>query len=136
MMMMMAHMNLILRRSQVDEVLIAITKKGDNDDKDDENDDDNVVSYEISSETLTRRGWSQQQAKLEQEGRKKSTLSTILCRARLFHFMFCQRYLYCFQHLFCFHLPASQVGAGRKKMLTLSMILCLAVLNHFIFRQC
>ena len=134
---MMAHMNPIPRRSQV--------KYDDSNDKKDDNDhdvhdadekgEDNVVSYEISSETLTRRGWSQQ-AKLEQEGRKKSTLSTILCLARLFHLMFCQRYLYCFQHLFCFHLPASQVGAGRKKMLTLSMILCLAVLNHFIFRQC
>ena len=134
---MMAHMNPIPRRSQVkgDDSNDRKDDSNDNDHDDDEKDEDNVVSYEISSETLTRRGWSQQQAKLEQEGRKKSTLSTILCRARLFHLMFFQRYLYCFQHLFCFHLPASQVGAGRKKMLTLSMILCLAVLDHFIFRQ-
>ena len=68
-------------------MMIAMTKKDDNVHDDDEKDEENVVSYEISSETLTRRGWSQQ-AKLEQEGRKKSTLSTILCRARLFHLMF------------------------------------------------
>ena len=45
-----------------------MTKKDDNVHDDDEKDEENVVSYEISSETLTRRGWSQQ-AKLEQEGR-------------------------------------------------------------------
>ena len=84
-------MNAIPRRSQV-KYDDCNDKKDDNVHDDGEQDKENVVSYEISSETLTRRGWSQQ-AKLEQEGRKKSTLSTILCRARLFHFMFCQRYL-------------------------------------------
>ena len=87
MMMMMAHMNPIPRRSQV-KCDGCNDKKDDNDHDDDEKDEENVVSYEISSETLTRRGWSRQ-AKLEQEGRKKSTLSTILCRASLFHLMFC-----------------------------------------------
>ena len=101
MMMMMAHVNPIPRRSQV-KCDGCNDKKDDNDHDDDEKDEENVVSYEISSETLTRRGWSQQ-AKLEQEGRKKSTLSTILCRARLLHLMCFQRYLCCFQHLFCFH---------------------------------
>ena len=70
-MMMMAHMNPIPRRSQVN-CDDSNDKKDDNDDEDhedDEKDEDNVVSYEISSETLTRRGWSQQ-AKLEQEGRR------------------------------------------------------------------
>ena len=99
MMMMMAHVNPIPRRSQV-KYDDCNDKKDDNVHDDGEQDKENVVSYEISSETLTRRGWSQQ-AKLEQEGRKKkSTLSTILCRARLFHLTFCHPYLYCFQHLF------------------------------------
>ena len=88
--MMMAHMNPIPRRSQV-KCDGCNDKKDDNDHDDDEKDEENVISYEISSETLTRRGWSRQ-AKLEQEGRKKSTLSTILCRARLFLLMFFQRY--------------------------------------------
>ena len=106
MMMMMAHMNPIPRRSQVkcDDSNDRKDDNDDNDHEDDEKDEDNVVSYEISSETLTRRGWSQQ-AKLEQEGRKKSTLSTILCRARLFHLMFFSTILVIllFQYLFYFH---------------------------------
>ena len=101
----------IPRRSQV-KYDDCNDKKDDNVHDDDEKDEENVVSYEISSETLTRRGWSQQ-AKLEQEGRKKSTLSTILCRARLFHLMFFQRYLYCYFNI-CFVFTCQQAKSEQE----------------------